>query len=97
MLAITVTTRLNPALGPAGERMAWPQRMRTLRTVWPVGLLFALVIGGMYTGIFSPNEAASVGAGGALIFAIAERKGDVAGKSVEGPLDVGGRRQAHLQ
>src|SRR3546814_8792644 len=67
MLAITVTTRLNPALGPAGERMAWPQRMRTLRTVWPVGLLFALVIGGMYTGIFSPNEAASVGAVGAQI------------------------------
>src|SRR3546814_3251779 len=33
MLAITVTTRLNPALGPAGERMAWPQRIRTRSTV----------------------------------------------------------------
>lgn len=73
MLAITATTRLNPALGPAGERMSWPRRLHTLRGVWPVGLLFALVIGGMYTGIFSPNEAASVGAVGALVFAIAGR------------------------
>lgn len=73
MLAITVSTRLNPALGPAGERMSWPRRLQTIRSVWPVMLLFALVIGGMYAGVFSPNEAASVGAVGALLFAIAGR------------------------
>ena len=73
MLAITVSTRLNPALGPAGERMSWPRRLQTIRSVWPVMLLFALVIGGMYAGVFSPNEAASVGAVGALLFAVAGR------------------------
>lgn len=73
MAAILVATRINPALGPAGERMTWPQRLHTLRSIWPVALLFLLVIGGMYTGIFSPNEAASVGAVGALIFAVAGR------------------------
>lgn len=73
MLAIAATVRLNPASGPAGERMAWPQRLRTMRSVWPVFLLFALVIGGMFAGIFSPNEAASVGAVGALLFALAGR------------------------
>ncbi|WP_341703755.1 TRAP transporter large permease [Ferrovibrio sp.] len=78
MLAITVVTRLNPALGPAGRRMAWPQRLQTLRSVWPVMLLFLLVIGGMYVGLFSPNEAASVGAVGALVFAIAGRTMGVA-------------------
>ncbi|WP_341895154.1 TRAP transporter large permease [Ferrovibrio terrae] len=73
MLAITATTRLNPKSGPAGERMPWPQRRRTLKNVWPVFLLFVIVIGGMFIGVFSPNEAASVGAVGALIFALAGR------------------------
>lgn len=73
MLAITVVTRLNPKIGPAGEKMSWPNRRRTLRNVWPVFLLFIVVIGGMFVGIFSPNEAASVGAVGALVFAIAGR------------------------
>jgi tripartite ATP-independent transporter DctM subunit len=73
MLAIMATTRLNPASGPAGERMSWPQRRRTLKSVWPVFLLFAVVIGGMFVGVFSPNEAASVGAVGALLFALLGR------------------------
>jgi tripartite ATP-independent transporter DctM subunit len=73
MLAIAATVRLNPASGPAGERMAWPQRLRTMRSVWPVFLLFVVVIGGMFAGVFSPNEAASVGAVGALLFALAGR------------------------
>lgn len=73
MLAIAVATRLNPAIGPAGERMSWPQRRRTLKSVWPVFLLFAVVIGGMFVGVFSPNEAASVGAVGALLFALVSR------------------------
>jgi tripartite ATP-independent transporter DctM subunit len=53
--------------------MPWPQRRRTLKTVWPVFLLFAIVIGGMFVGVFSPNEAASVGAVGALLFAVISR------------------------
>lgn len=73
MLAIAAATRLNPAIGPAGEPMSWPQRRRTLKTVWPVFLLFAIVIGGMFVGVFSPNEAASVGAVGALLFAVVSR------------------------
>lgn len=73
MLAIVVATRLNPAIGPAGVRMPWKERGRTLKTVWPVFLLFAIVIGGMFAGVFSPNEAASVGAIGALLFALLSR------------------------
>ncbi|MFN4277399.1 MAG: TRAP transporter large permease [Ferrovibrio sp.] len=73
MLAIAATVRFNPNSGPAGERMAWPRRLRTMRSVWPVFLLFVVVIGGMFAGIFSPNEAASVGAVGALLFALAGR------------------------
>ena len=73
MLAITVTTRLNPGIGPAGEKMDWRNRRRTMKNVWPVFLLFTVVIGGMFIGVFSPNEAASVGAVGALLFAVIGR------------------------
>ena len=73
MLAIVVAARLRPQIGPAGDRMPWKQRGRTMASVWPVFLLFALVIGGMFIGIFSPNEAASVGAVGALVFALVGR------------------------
>ncbi|MCW0232693.1 MAG: TRAP transporter large permease [Ferrovibrio sp.] len=73
MLAITAITRLNPQSGPAGDRMPWAQRRRTMKNVWPVFLLFTIVIGGMFVGVFSPNEAASVGAVGALLFAVLGR------------------------
>lgn len=73
MLAITATTRRNPDAGPPGERMPWPERRRTVKNVWPVFVLFTVVIGGMFVGIFSPNEAASVGAIGALLPALFNR------------------------
>jgi len=76
MLAIAVATRQGSMAGPAGERQGWGQRLRTVRAVWPVMLLFTVVIGGMYVGFFSPNEAASVGAVGAFLFAFAEHRFD---------------------
>ncbi len=72
MLAIFVETRINPALGPGGPRQDWGARMRALSRVWAVALLFALVIGGIYAGWFSPTEAAAVGAFGAFLFALAQ-------------------------
>lgn len=44
--------------------------MRLLSKIWPVILLFGLVIGGIYTGWFSPTEAAAVGAFGAFLLAL---------------------------
>jgi tripartite ATP-independent transporter DctM subunit len=70
MLAITIMTRINPALGPPAERSSLSQRMASLRDVWGTAALFLLVIGGLYFGIFSPTEAASIGAVGALLLSI---------------------------
>ena len=61
---------LKPELGPPGERTAWPARWRALRDVWGVVLLFVVVIGGIYVGVFTPTEAAGIGAFGALLFAV---------------------------
>jgi tripartite ATP-independent transporter DctM subunit len=61
VLAVAVYVRLNPAAGPAGPRLPWPERLRQLRGVWPVAAIFIVVVGGIYGGVFTPTEAASVG------------------------------------
>ena len=71
--AVQASTLIDPKAGPPGERFTWAERLRTLRAIWGVVLLFAIVMGGMYGGIFTPTEAAGVGAGGAFLFALARR------------------------
>lgn len=74
MAAVSVQTRLNPSLGPAAERMPWGERLVVLKDVWGIVLLFALVLGGIYLGWFSPTEAAAVGAFGAFAIALLRRQ-----------------------
>jgi tripartite ATP-independent transporter DctM subunit len=63
MLVINIVVRLNPAHGGRQlEPMPWPERLRAMRAVWPVMTIFVVVIGGIYTGIFTPTEGAAVGA-----------------------------------
>jgi len=63
--------RRNPALGPPGERTSWAGRLTALRHIWGVVVLFLIVMGGMYGGLFTPTEAAGVGAMGGFLFALA--------------------------
>lgn len=78
LLAVRVTVARKPESGPAGERIAWPERLDALKDVWFVVALFILVIGGLY-GLFnftplnltfSPTEAAGMGAAGAFLIAL---------------------------
>jgi tripartite ATP-independent transporter DctM subunit len=71
--AIAVITRRNPALGPSDARQDMAARLRATARVWGVLVLFVVVMGGIYAGVFSPTEAAGVGAFGALLFALARR------------------------
>jgi tripartite ATP-independent transporter DctM subunit len=73
MAAVGTTTMLDPDAGPAGPRLSWPERLRALREVWMVVLLFLIVIGGIYLGVFTPTEAAGIGAAGAFIAALLRR------------------------
>ena len=70
LTAIAVYVRLKPSAGPQGERASLSARLAALRDVWPVVTLFLVVIGGIYGGVFTPTEAAAIGAAGALVFAI---------------------------
>jgi C4-dicarboxylate transporter DctM subunit len=62
MVVIGIVVRLKPSLAGQIEPLPWPERMQALVAVWPVLLIFVTVIGGIYTGIFTPTEGAAVGA-----------------------------------
>ena len=79
LLAIRWVVWRDPAAGPAGDRLAMAERMAALRGVWPMVLLFVLVIGGIYAGIFTPTESAGIGAFGAMLFALTRRRLDLRG------------------
>ncbi|MFM7567310.1 MAG: TRAP transporter large permease, partial [Betaproteobacteria bacterium] len=69
VITIMIWTGLQPNLGPAGERSSFAQRWRALGQSAPMlGLVFAS-IGGIYAGVFTPAEAAAVGAFLALAWA----------------------------
>jgi C4-dicarboxylate transporter DctM subunit len=74
MAAIWWTVFRHPTRGPAGDRTAWPERLRRLSKVWGVLVLFLVVVGGLYSGLFTATEAGSIGAIGSLAFAASRRK-----------------------
>jgi C4-dicarboxylate transporter, DctM subunit len=65
---------ISPQSVPLGVRFTWPERWRSLRGVWAMGLLFVFIIGGIYAGVFTPTEAAGAGAAGAFIIGVARRR-----------------------
>ena len=73
MGAIMVVTRIFPKMGPRGEKSTFKDKIYAFKDVWGTVALFLLVIGGIYSGIFSPEEAAGIGASGALLLAIMAR------------------------
>lgn len=69
-MAVVFVTWRDPLAGPPAERFSWPQRLKAIRGIWGVAVLFALVIGGIYGGVFTATEGAGVGAAGAFLFAL---------------------------
>jgi C4-dicarboxylate transporter, DctM subunit len=72
-LAVLWITWRDPQAGPPGERSSWDERVAAIKYIWPVVVLFVLVIGGIYGGVFTATEGAGIGAGGAFLFALARR------------------------
>lgn len=70
LAAIRWVVARNPDAAPPASRASWPDRFRSLGAIWPVLVLFTLVLGGIYTGYFTATEAAGIGAVGALFFAL---------------------------
>ncbi|MFT6425121.1 MAG: tripartite ATP-independent transporter DctM subunit [Celeribacter sp.] len=74
MVAVRVVYQIKPQWAPAGERTSWGERFRTLYKIWSVVALFALIMGGIFFGVFTASEGGGIGSAGALIIAILRKK-----------------------
>jgi tripartite ATP-independent transporter DctM subunit len=73
ILAIVIWTRLRPELGPKGPKFSLRERLASLSGLIETLLLFILIMGGLFLGIFTPTEAGAIGAFGTLVLALAGR------------------------
>jgi len=74
IITIYILCWRNPSLGPRGPSTTLKEKIVSLKNTWGVLALFLLVVGGIYLGIFTPTEAAGIGAFGAIIFALIRRR-----------------------
>lgn len=73
-IVVQVIGRLRPNAMPRGPLHSWNERLQSLRSLWAVMLLFMFVLGGMYLGWFTVQEAAGMGAVGTLVIGMARGK-----------------------
>lgn len=73
LVMMFVLCKRNPKLGPPGLRFPWNERFASLRGIWSMLLLFFIVIGGLFFGVFTSSEAGAVGAFGAFAIALSRR------------------------
>lgn len=75
-LVIYLVVKLKPDLAPTHHfpKFNWREKVASLRELWTVFFLFGLVIGGIYTGLFTPIEAGAVGSAGALLVTALTRR-----------------------
>lgn len=74
VLTIVVLCRIYPEFGPAGPKTSFKEKIKSLTGVFETLSIFALVIGGLYTGIFTPTEAGAAGVLLTLMVTLPNRK-----------------------
>lgn len=75
VVAIYLIARTKPKIAPTAPfRATWKERFRSLGSIWGVAVIFMVIMGGMYTGIFAPSAAGAVGAFAAFLMVIIRRK-----------------------
>jgi C4-dicarboxylate transporter, DctM subunit len=70
LIVIAVVVRVRPGAGPAAAPADASERWAALRDVWTVALVFLVVMGGIYSGAFTPTEGAGIGAVGMCLIAV---------------------------
>jgi len=73
ILIIGVWCRIDPALGPKGQKSSWKERISSIPEVLWVGIIFVLVIGGLMNGFFTPTEAGSIGTFAVLLLSVVKK------------------------
>lgn len=65
---------IHPELGPIGAKHTWTEKIVSLKGTWGLLVLFSIVIGGIYSGVCTPTEAAGIGVVGVLGISLVQRK-----------------------
>jgi tripartite ATP-independent transporter DctM subunit len=71
---IYTRVKITPELGELQPKATWNEKLRSLKGTWGVLLLIVLIIGGIYSGVFTPTEAGGAGAFSAFLMALAMRR-----------------------
>ena len=74
MIVIYFMVPRNPSLAPVTEKKTFKEKIVSLNSIWPFLFLFALSVGGIYFGFFTPTEAGGIGAFGAFLLAVVTRR-----------------------
>jgi len=73
ILTVVIWSRLQPDLAPRGERATFREKIASLSGLVETLILFLMVMGGLFFGLFTPTEAGAVGAFGTLLIALVRR------------------------
>lgn len=74
-ITIFILVKKNPDLAPARViKATYRERLKASKDVIPFLIIFIISIGGIYLGVFTPTEAAAVGAFGAFVFSFVSRR-----------------------
>jgi C4-dicarboxylate transporter, DctM subunit len=74
MFTIYIQCKIKPSLGPPATRSTWRERLISTKDIVPIVILAVMVLGGIWGGIFTPNEAAGVGVVIALVIGLVMRQ-----------------------
>ncbi len=74
MVSIVIWVSLKPELGPKGTAFSFKDKMASLVGLGEVIVLFSMVMGGLFAGIFTPTEAGAIGAFGTLVISMVRKK-----------------------
>ena len=74
VLCIFFMAKYRPELAPRGEACTFGEKVRALKGIVPMLLLFVLILGGILFGIFSPTEGGGIGAVGAFLYALVRKR-----------------------
>ncbi len=74
IIVALVIAHMRPEYAPTVANVTWKERLDALRQPWQFLLLFIVTIGGIYAGVFSPTEAAAIGAFGAILLGLVGRR-----------------------
>ncbi|OGO22992.1 MAG: hypothetical protein A2144_12380 [Chloroflexi bacterium RBG_16_50_9] len=73
-LQIYMTCRLNPRLATQGPATSWKERLIATKDLAGILVTFIIVIGGIYLGIFTPTEGASIGVAAVIVIGLINRQ-----------------------